>query len=50
MDYDLAREIVYGMTYDHWKRDYQGEASAEQKSIFDATKPLHAKISGHSKA
>ena len=28
MDYDLAREIVYGMTYDDWKRDYQGEASA----------------------
>ena len=50
MDYDLAREIVYGMTYDDWKRDYQGEASAEQKSTFDATKPLHAKISGHSKA
>ena len=50
MDYDLARETVYGMTYDDWKRDYQGEASAEQKSTFDATKPLHAKISGHSKA
>ena len=23
MDYDQAREIVYGMTYDEWKRDYQ---------------------------
>ena len=27
MDYDRSREIVYGMTYDEWKRDYQKEAS-----------------------
>jgi hypothetical protein len=50
MDYDRAREIVYGMTYDEWKRDYQHEASEAQKSAFEATRPLHAKISGHSKA
>ena len=49
MNYDEAREIVYGMTYDQWKRDYQKEASEEQKAAFEPTKPLHAKISGHQK-
>ena len=49
MDYDQAREIVYGMTYDEWKRDYQKEASEEQKAAFETTKPLPAKISGHHK-
>ncbi len=50
MDYPRAREIVYGMTYDEWKRDYQHEASEAQKAAFETTRPLHAKISGHSKA
>ena len=49
MNYDDAREIVYGMTYDQWKRDYQKEASEEQKAAFEKTKPLHAKISDHQK-
>ena len=49
MNYDDAREIVYGMTYDQWKQDYQKEASEEQKAAFEKTKPLHAKISGHQK-
>ena len=49
MDYDQAREIVYGMTYDEWKRDYQKEASEEQKAAFETTKPLHSNISGHQK-
>lgn len=50
MSYDEAREIVYGMTYDEWKRDYQGEATAEQKQMFQDTMPLHAEISGHNKS
>jgi len=29
-----AREIVYGMPYDEWKRKYQSEASPEQKQKF----------------
>jgi len=49
MSYDDAREIVYGMTYDEWKRDHQHEASDEQKQMFQDTKPLHADISGHNK-
>ena len=29
-----AREIVYGMPYDEWRKKYQKEASAEQKAAF----------------
>ncbi len=47
MDYDQAREIVYGMPYKEWQAKYQKEASAEQKRQFEETKPLHADISGH---
>ncbi|MDK1023611.1 MAG: DUF1244 domain-containing protein [Gammaproteobacteria bacterium] len=31
MDYDQAREIIYGMPYTEWKQKYQKEATAEQK-------------------
>ena len=30
-----AREIVYGMPYEEWRRKYQKEASAEQKAAFE---------------
>jgi hypothetical protein len=36
MDYDQAREIVYGMTYDEWKTRYQKEATPEQLEKFNA--------------
>lgn len=49
MDYDQAREAVYGMPFDEWKRNYQKEASEEQKKQFEETKPLHAHVSGHNK-
>jgi uncharacterized protein len=29
-----AREIVYGMPYDEWRRRYQTEAGADAKSAF----------------
>lgn len=35
MDYEQAREIVYGMPYVEWKKRYQNEASAEQKKKFN---------------
>jgi hypothetical protein len=35
------------MSIDDWKTKYQTPASDEQKQQFEATKPLHAKISGH---
>jgi hypothetical protein len=36
MDYETAREIVYGMPYADWKARYQREATADQKAAFDA--------------
>lgn len=47
LDYDQAREIVYGMTYKQWKSDHQTPASDQQMKLFEDTKPLHAEISGH---
>ena len=47
MDYDAAREAVYGMSYDAWKDNYQAKATPEQLENYEKTKPLHAKISGH---
>jgi uncharacterized protein len=34
VDYDRAREIVYGMPYAEWKAKFQTEASAEQLEKF----------------
>ena len=39
MDYDQARERVYGMPYQEWKERYQSEATAEQKAAFARNKP-----------
>jgi hypothetical protein len=36
VDYEAAREIVYGMPYSEWKARYQTEATAEQLQAFDA--------------
>lgn len=34
IDYEQAREIIYGEPYNQWKEKYQKEASAEQKKAF----------------
>jgi len=36
-----AREIVYGMPYDEWRKKYQKEATPEQKAAFAAAQPKH---------
>ena len=36
VDYDQARELVYGMPYQQWKDQYQAEATAEQLAGFAA--------------
>ncbi len=36
MDYDAAREKIYGMPYSEWKEKYQQEATAEQLAAFNA--------------
>ncbi|AEY02223.1 hypothetical protein GU3_12340 [Oceanimonas sp. GK1] len=37
MNYDEARERVYGMPYGEWKEKYQKEATAEQKAAFESS-------------
>ena len=42
LDKPQAREIVYGMSYEDWKRKHQTEASEEQKAAYAAVhKPEH---------
>ncbi len=36
MSYDTAREVVYGMTYDEWKENYQTETTPEKIEKFKA--------------
>ena len=36
IDYDAAREHVYGMPYSEWKAKYQTEASPEAQAAFTA--------------
>jgi hypothetical protein len=35
MDYEQAREIIYGMPYKEWKSKFQTEATPEQLAAFD---------------
>lgn len=37
LDYEGAREIVYGMSYDKWRKMYQAEATPEQIERFKKT-------------
>lgn len=36
LDYEAAREIIYGMPYSEWKKLYQKEATPEQMAAFEA--------------
>ncbi len=41
MDYEQAREIVYGMPYGEWKAKHQTEATEAQKEAFKISHPDH---------
>ena len=41
LDYEEAREIVYGMPYSDWKSKHQQGASAEQVAKFKEANPDH---------
>ena len=41
IDYERAREIVYGMPYPEWKAKFQSEATAEQQEAFEKAHPDH---------
>jgi hypothetical protein len=36
VEYEAAREIIYGMPYGEWKNLYQQEATPEQMAAFEA--------------
>ena len=38
LDYESAREIVYGMPYADWKSKYQTDVSAEKLKTFETNK------------
>ena len=42
MSYGTAREVVYGMTYDEWKENYQTETTPEKIEKFKAEADKHA--------
>ena len=35
VDYEQAREVIYGMPYKDWKSKYQTEATAETQAAYD---------------
>ena len=41
LDYDQARERVYGEPYGDWKAKYHTEATPEQQAAFAKNKPDH---------
>ncbi|MGR8978988.1 MAG: DUF1244 domain-containing protein [Gammaproteobacteria bacterium] len=36
LDYDQAREIIYGMPYPEWREKFQSEASPKQLAAYEA--------------
>lgn len=36
IDYEAARELVYGMPYSEWKANHQSKATPEQMAAFEA--------------
>ena len=47
LDYETAREIVYGMPYSQWKSQFQVEPTAEQKQAFQESHKGHWACSLH---
>jgi hypothetical protein len=41
MDKDAAREIVYGMPFADWKKQFQPEATPEQLAAFEKAQKAH---------
>ena len=38
IDYEKAREMIYGMPYNEWKDKFQTEATPQQLAAYDAKK------------
>jgi len=50
MEYEAAREIVYGMPYSEWKQQFQSEATEAQKAEFAAAEAGLADSAANGKA
>lgn len=46
LDYETAREYVYGMPYSEWKAHYQAPASDEQLAALEARQARKAEANG----
>lgn len=46
IDYDRAREVVYGMPYGEWKDKYQPDATPEQLAAYEARQAAKAASAG----
>ena len=42
LDYEQAREIVYGMPYAEWKQKFQMETDAEKLALYEAKQKIKA--------
>lgn len=42
IDYEQAREVIYGMPYSEWKEKYQAKATPEQMAAFEAKQAAKA--------
>ena len=42
LDYDQAREVIYGMTYGEWKENHQAETTPEALEKFKSEAYKHA--------
>ena len=38
IDYELARELIYGMPYSEWKKKYQKKATSDQLNKYNSKK------------
>ena len=47
LNFDHARENIYGMPYSEWKDKHQNEASPNQQELYKKTQALHATITGY---
>ena len=43
VDYEQAREIVYGMPYNEWRDQYQTEATPEQLAAYESKQKAKSK-------
>ena len=41
MTKDESRAVVYGVSYDEWRKKHQKEASPGQKAAFEKSRPQH---------